>query len=155
MSTLSTFTSEEWKQHPGCTALMMKMIYDDNKQVLVGKSSWLCILMSKNLTSWRVSHGRPQEFFQRGAKPCELAKMAYFLARRRRERKFTRFFRRFRLNLRVIDASAEGANENFKVFCRDTAYYLFIFKFQGGGKLPQVAPPSGRLWVNVREAYWL
>ena len=59
-------------------------------------------------------HGRPQEFFQSGAKPRGLTKMAYFSARRRREREFSRFFRRFRLDLRVSDASHEG--ENFRVF---------------------------------------
>ena len=37
-------------------------------------------------------HGRPQKFFQRGAKPRGLTKMTYFSARRRRERKFSRFF---------------------------------------------------------------
>ena len=90
------------------------------------------------------NHGRPQEFFQRGVNPSGLTKITYFSTRRRRERKFSRFFRSFRLNLRVIDASAEGASENFRVFSTRTAYDVIIFKFQGGGgQLPQVAPPPG------------
>ena len=44
-------------------------------------------------------------------------------------------------NLRVIDASADGASENFRVLSTGTAYDVIIFKFQGGGQLPQVAPP--------------
>ena len=91
-----------------------------------------------------ADHGRPQEFFQRGAKPSGLIKMTYFSARRRRQRKFSLFFRRFRLNLRVFYASAEGASENFAVFSTGTAYDVIIFKFQGGGNCPRL-PPSGRL----------
>ena len=41
-------------------------------------------------------------------------------------------FCRFRFNLRIEDASAGGANENFRVFCTETAYDVIIFKFQVG-----------------------
>ena len=98
-------------------------------------------------SSWMGSmaaHGRPQEFFQRGTKPRGLRKMTYFSARRRPERKCSRFFQRFRLNLRVFDASAEGASENFRVSTTGTAYDVIIFKFQGGATAPG-CPPSGRL----------
>ena len=84
--------------------------------------------------------------FPKGAKP-RTDKNDMFSARQRRERKFSRFFRRFRLNFRVFDASAEGASENFRVFFTGTAYDVIIFKFHGGGQLPQVAPTSGRLCV--------
>ena len=75
-----------------------------------------------------VDHGRPQEFFQRGAKPRELTKMANLAART----KLFAIFRRFRLNLNVVVASAEGASENFMVFCTGTAYDVIIFKFPPG-----------------------
>ena len=39
-------------------------------------------------------------------------------------------FRRFKLNLGVIIANAEGAIQNFKVFYRGTIYNIIIFKFQ-------------------------
>ena len=45
-----------------------------------------------------------------------------------------RFFRHFRLNLRVFDG------ENYRVFSTGAAYDVIIFKFQGRGQLPQVAP---------------
>ena len=64
-------------------------------------------------------------------------------------------FRRFRLNLRVFDASAGGASENFRVFSTGTAYDVIVFKFQGGGQLPQVAPlPSGCQWMRKSFAVW-
>ena len=97
------------------------------------------------------THGRPQEFFQRGANPRGLTKMTYFSARRRRKRKFSRFFRRFRLNLRVFHASAEGASENFRVFFTGTAYDVIIFKFQGGATAPGCPPPPG---AYVSEDVW-
>ena len=59
------------------------------------------------------------------------------------------FVRRFRLNLRVFDASAEGSSENFRVFYTGTAYDVIFFKFQGEGQLPQVAPPPGAYGTNV------
>ena len=55
-------------------------------------------------------------FAERGANTRGLTKMVYFSARQWRERKFSRCFRRFRQNLRVVDASTEGASENFRVF---------------------------------------
>ena len=41
---------------------------------------------------------------------------------------FRDLFRRFRLNLRAFDASAEGASEHFRVFSTATAYDVIIFK---------------------------
>ena len=41
---------------------------------------------------WGRTHGRPQEFFQRGAKSRGPANRTLFSSRRRRERKFSRFF---------------------------------------------------------------
>ena len=42
-------------------------------------------------------------------------------------------------------ASAEGASENFTVFCGTAADYamFFFFKFQGGGAIDPLAPPVG------------
>ena len=101
-------------------------------------------------SSWMGSmaaHGRPQEFFQRGTKPRGLRKMTYFSARRRPERKCSRFFQRFRLNLRVFDASSEGASDIF----REAAYDVIIFKFQGGGNCPRLprlrAPMALNSWL--------
>ena len=63
----------------------------------------------------------------------------HFSGRRRRKQKILRFLRRFRLRYRVSIASAEGASENFRAFCRTAAYDVIFFKFQGGGE----APPAG------------
>ena len=82
-------------------------------------------------------HGRPQEFSQREAKPRGVAKIDYFLTSWRPKRKFSGYNRRFRLNLRVFNASAEV--ENFRALCTKTAYDVIIFKFQGR-QLSQVAP---------------
>ena len=67
--------------------------------------------------------------------PRAVQKIDQFSARRRRKRKFLRFLRRFRLKYRVSIATAEGASENFKVFCR-TAAYDVIFSNSRGGKCP-------------------
>ena len=93
---------------------------------------------------WR--HGRPQEFFQKGAELRGLTTITYFSERPRREQKFSRFFRRFRLNLKVFGASADGASENFRVFSTGTAYDV-IFSNSRGGNCPRLPPPSGRLWI--------
>ena len=101
-------------------------------------------MQQKHPDAWIIRtspiHGRPQEFFQRGANPRGLAKVTYFSTRWRRERKFSRFLRRFRLNLRVFDSRAEGASENFGIFCTATAYDVIIFKFQGGCNCPRLPP---------------
>ena len=59
-------------------------------------------------------------------------KIDHFSSRRRRKRNILRFLRRFRLKYRVSIASAEGASENFKIFCR-TAAYDVIFSNSSGG----------------------
>ena len=84
--------------------------------------------------------------FSRGGKTAWIGKMAYFSALRRRKRKCLRFFRRFRQTLRVLDASAEGSSENFRVVCTERAYDVIVFKFQGLGNCPRLSPPSGRPW---------
>ena len=56
--------------------------------------------------------------------------------------KFCVFSRRFRLKYRASGASAVGASENFRVFCR-TAAYDVIFQIPGGGKCPPLPPPAG------------
>ena len=75
-----------------------------------------------------------------GAKLRGLTKMTYFSARPTRERKFLRFFRHFRLNLRIFDASAEGTEG---MFSTGTAYDVIIFKIQGGAAAPGCPPPPG------------
>ena len=77
----------------------------------------------------QASRGRPQDFFQKGAKQSDMAKMAYFSSRRKQ---FCDFFLCFRLSLRICDVNAEGASENFRVFCTETAYDIEIFKSRGG-----------------------
>ena len=63
-----------------------------------------------------------------------------FFARRRQKRKNFAIFRRFRLNLGVFNASAEGASEKFRVFYRGTAHDVITFKFQGGIRPPPCSP---------------
>ena len=53
----------------------------------------------------------------------------------------------------VFDASADGASENCRVLCTYTAYDVIIFKFQGGGEPPQVAPFPGAYDCNVLYMY--
>ena len=48
-------------------------------------------------------------------------------------RRFFVIFRRFKLNVGVFNASAEGASEQFRVFYRRTAYDVTILKFQQWG----------------------
>ena len=61
-------------------------------------------------------------------------------ARRGRKRKCLPFLPHFRLKYRVSKASADGASEKFRVFCRTQGYDVIFFKFQGG-KCPP--PPTG------------
>ena len=62
--------------------------------------------------------------------------MIYFSARLRRERNFSRFVWRFRLNLTEFNASAEGASVIFGVFSTGIAHDVIIFKFQEGATAP-------------------
>ena len=82
----------------------------------------------------RAYEWAPAGIFPVGAKPRGLTKRTYFSARPRRERNFSRFFRRFRLNLRVVDARAKGASENFTVFSTRTAYD--VMGVSRGGRMP-------------------
>ena len=76
-------------------------------------------------------------------------KIDHFSARRRLKRKIVRFLRRFRLKYSVSIASAKGASENFKVFCRTAAYDVIFPNSRGGATAPGCPPPSGRLWLEV------
>ena len=80
--------------------------------------------------------------FSRGGKASETNKNGLiFFGAPKAQTKILTIFRRFRLlKWRVIYASAEEASEKFRVFCTERAYDVTIFKFQGGGQLPQVAP---------------
>ena len=101
--------------------------------------SWINLICSRQ----GYHHGRPQEFFQRGAKPRGLTKIT------KARTKIFAIFRRLRLNLRVFDASAEGASKNFRIFCMEAAYDIIIFKFQGGNYAR--FPPSGRMGIMYRS----
>ena len=79
--------------------------------------------------------------FSRGGNTAWTDKKDLFFGAPRCKRKLLRFFRRFRLNLRVFDASAEGASENFKVFNTRTAYDVIIFEIPVGGNCPRLPPP--------------
>ena len=72
---------------------------------------------------------------------CAEHKIDHFSARRRSKRKFLRFLfsRRLRLKYRVSSASAEGASDNFRVFCR-TAAYDVIFSNSREGQVPPLPP---------------
>ena len=87
----------------------------------------------------------PAGIFPEGGKTARIDENDLFFGAPKAQTKIFAFFRRFRLNLRVFDASAEGASENFRVFSTGTAYDVIIFKFQGGGNCPRLPPPSGRL----------
>ena len=68
-----------------------------------------------------------------------------------KKRKNYTIFRRFRLNLCVFNASAEGASEKFRLFYRGTAYDVIIFKFQWGHSPPCPLPPllTPMKWIKV------
>ena len=53
----------------------------------------------------------------------------YIFRRAKAQTKIFAIFWRFRCNLRVFDARAVGASENFRVFCTKTTYDVIIFKF--------------------------
>ena len=91
-------------------------------------------------------HGCPQEIFQRGAKPRGLTKITYFFGAPKARTKIFAifFFRRFRLNLKVFDASAEGASENFRAFFTGN-HMTSSFSNSKGGNCPKLPHPSGRL----------
>ena len=70
-----------------------------------------------------------------------MAKNYTFLACPLRDRKFAQFCRRFRLDLRIFNASVEGARLVFRVFCMETAYYVNdVIISNSREQLPQVAP---------------
>ena len=82
----------------------------------------------------------PAGIFPEGGETARTDKNDLFFGPPKARTKIFAIFRCFKLNLRVLDASAEGASENFRVFSTGTAYDVIIFKFQGGG-----ATAPGRL----------
>ena len=67
-------------------------------------------------------------------------------------------FRRFRLNLGVFNASADGASEWFRVFYRGKAYDVIIFQFQGvfaPPPCPLLTPMRGGRWRDSSENFWV
>ena len=104
-----------------------------------------------SITVIYYTYGRPQKFFQRGAKPLKLLKVDTFSARRTENRSLFRapkaqtktfaFFARFRPKYSVSIASAEGASENFRLLCWAAAYYDVIFSNSRGASAPP--PPAG------------
>ena len=53
------------------------------------------------------------------------------------------FLRRSRLNYRVYIASADGASENFRVFCRMAAHDVMFSNSKGWGQVSLLALPAG------------
>ena len=90
--------------------------------------SWINLFCSRQ----GYHHGRPQEFFQRGAEPRGLTKMT------KARTKIFAIFRRLRLNLRVFDASAEGASKILGYFARNQ--HMTSFSNSRGEQLRQIAP---------------
>ena len=103
----------------------------------------------KMMTSYVVPmHGRPQKFFQRGGQNQHyFKKLTIFRRAEGANENLCVFLRRFRVKYRVSMASAKGASDNVRVFCRTSAYYT-IFSNSGGGAS---APPScGRPCSHVK-----
>ena len=92
----------------------------------------------------------PAEIFPEGGKSPTLQKVDTFSARRTNNRAFFgapkaltkifAFLRRFRLKHRVSSASAVGASENFRVFCRTAAYDVIFSNSRGGASAPPCPP---------------
>ena len=70
----------------------------------------------------------PAEIFPEGAKPPTLKQFGAFSAREGANENCC-VFRRLRPKHRAFVASAQGASENFRVFCRTAAYDVIFFKF--------------------------
>ena len=71
-------------------------------------------------------HGRPQKFFQRGAKSPTLQRIDTV--------------KKNGLKYRVSIASTKGASENFRVFCRTAEYDVIFSNSRGGGQVPPCPP---------------
>ena len=92
----------------------------------------------------------PAGIFPEGGKTALTNKNDLFFGAPTARTEFFVIVRHFRLNLRVFDASTEGASEHFWVFSTGAAYDVIIFEFQGGGATaPGCPPPSGRLCVDI------
>ena len=116
----SSRTSEQWYKY--CTLSRFLRLYIE-----------LFYPSKRYLFKWQLAW-EPVGIFSEGCKISGTDKIGLFSVRRRRKRKFSRFLRRFRLNLRVDIASPESASENFRAFCTETAYDVIIVKFRGGGE---------------------
>ena len=60
----------------------------------------------------------------------------------------SRFFRRFRLNLRVVDASAEGASDILGYFARKQ-HMTSLSNSKGGGNCPRLPPRAPMVGVEA------
>ena len=70
------------------------------------------------------------------------------------------FLRRSRLNYRVYIASADGASENFRVFCRMAAHDVMFSNSKGWGQVSLLALPAGdhdlfSRSTTVRVLWWV
>ena len=97
--------------------------------VMLMRNSW-------NFQDWwlhhQIYHHIPYTpYFSRGGgKPLAPKKIDNFLARQKRKRKLLRFFRRFKLNLRVCIASTECSSTNFRECRRRAACDVIFFRIQ-------------------------
>ena len=82
----------------------------------------------------------------RGAKPRGLTKMTHYWAHPRRKRKFSRFFRRFWLNLKVFGSSVKDASEILWYLTRKKHMTSSFLKFRGG--TAPGCPAFGRIWMR-------
>ena len=97
-----------------------------------------------NLLPPGVSSWSPAGIFPEGAKPRGLTKMA------KARTKIIAIFGCLKLNLRVFDASAEGASKNFRIFCTRKQHMTSSFSKSRGGQLCQIAP-SGQMGIMYRS----
>ena len=107
-------------------------------------------MKGRTFSNWATSMGARRKFSRGGQNHQHLKKLArfrravhkidHFSARLRRKRKFLRFSRRFRLKYRVSRASAEGASENVRVFCRTAVCDVTFSNSRGASAPPPLLP---------------
>ena len=87
--------------------------------------------------------GDRRKFSRAGQNPQHQKSWLFFM-RQSRKRNILALLRHFRLHVRGLIASAEGASQNIRVFHRRAAYDVIFFKFHGGDKCPSLPPPCER-----------